>query len=702
MSFLCIFFLFAFLMTRQFLFASKNSRLVTLSAALIKDNSISAGFKGPSNHLYLCSTTMSGMSEIVRQFGPEAKVPEVASTLQTLSKIHALTIEDLYIKWEQFSYQKHENRTELSHKNLEDFKRFLQLQMEKNAAQASPVASNPSSTGKPMKPMKPLQSSPSLFGFNIPKGSALKKRKLNGTPQKLEEGDKLAFSDGMTRTPPKSSSAAPIAPKSNRESGKIQTSLNPQKIDVAAGPDDNAEEKVQIIPFYDPERYKFRTMRQSLSEAADVLDLQIESIAKVVQDHYELSPSDFGDPSFQAQSEIYAVGRIVPDSSTTEEFLNIDSLALETSRMTGVGRRIRLDLTDIEEVSLFCGQIVAVLGKNANGDSFKVSEVLALPYPNSPVSTEAELQKSRDKLSDKPLKTVVTSGPYFPEDSFNLQFLEQFVENMNVKSNPHVAIMFGPFIDVTHPMIAKGTIPQFPHLKAQPTTLDEIFTKVIVPILKRIKESIQVILIPSTRDAISKHASYPQDSFNRKALQLPKNFKCFVNPATFQLNEVFFGCSNVDTYKDMRELTKGGNTSMRNRFDRVSDHILQQRRFYPVFPGGIKKRLVSSNNTKKIYEHISGADLEVPYLGLTEFVGHFTPDIIIIPSELHHFARVGRNVIMVNPGRFIALDGDRGTYAEITISSPNLQDGSLTKIEGPEPIFLHNVWKRARVDIVTI
>ncbi|QLQ79717.1 hypothetical protein HG537_0C03650 [Torulaspora globosa] len=655
-------------------------------------------------------------SEIVAQFGPEAETSEIISFLQELSKIHALTIEDLYIKWEQFSYQKHENRTELNLRNLENFKKFLQLQMEKKAAQASPAVSNPTPSGKAVKPIKPLHSSPSLFGYNIPKGSALKKRKLNTETQGQEKGHKLEFSDGlsenqssvnndsvMTNTPPKSSGTSQATGTQDHESGKILTSLNPENIETAEGLDEDSQEKVRITPFYDPERYKFRTMRQSLSDAADVLDLQIETIAKIVQTHYDLSPSDFGDPSVQAQSEIHAVGRIVPDSTTTEEFLNMDSLALETSRMAGVGRRTRLDFTDIDEISLFCGQIVAIRGKNADGDSFKVNEVLPLPYPNSPVSTLDELQKCSAALEGKPLKTLVTNGPYFPCNSFDLHFLEQFTERVNSEIKPHVLIMFGPFIDVTNPMIAKGAIPHFPHLKHQPNTLDEVFTKVMVPILKKIRQDIQVILIPSTRDAISKHASYPQDSYNRKYLQLPKNFKCFVNPATFQLNEVFFGCSNVDTYKDMKEMTKGGNTSMRNRFDRVSEHILQQRRFYPVFPGGIKKKLLStSNDGKKVYEHISGADLEVPYLGLTEFVGNFTPDIIIIPSEMHHFARVGQNVIMINPGRFIGHSGKPGTYAEISITGPDLENGNLTKVEGPEPTFLHNVWKRARVDIVTI
>ena len=90
-----------------------------------------------------------------------------------------------------------------------------------------------------------------------------------------------------------------------------------------------------------------------------------------------------------------------------------------------------------------------------------------------------------------------------------------------------------------------------------------------------------------------------------------------------------------------------------------------------------------------------------PYLGLTEFVGNFIPDIIIIPSELYHFARVVQNVVMINPGMFVRPNGGRGTFAQFSIESPDLTNGKLTKIDGDDDVYLHNVWKRSRIDIVT-
>ncbi|CAR29627.1 ZYRO0G13200p [Zygosaccharomyces rouxii] len=651
---------------------------------------------------------MNTKNEIVVHFGPAADKPEIVSALEHLTKLHALTIDDLYVKWEQFSNQKNFKNANLDPVNLDNFKQYLQLQIEKRAAKA-PTTFNHTNVARKPKPVRSVNGSPTLFGLNVSKTPTLKRRKMN---DELESDGKSKSSPLHFSTTPLSANSTPgpdlnsmaaIPSQDDIQSGKILDSLNSNNLEIATGIDVTDGTKLKISPYYDPEKYHFRTMRQSLIDVADVLDEQIEILSNIVQNHYQLQASDFGDPTIQAQSELYTVGRIVPDSSSSEDHLNEESLALETSRMGGVGRRIRLDLSNVNEVSFFCGQIVALKGKNANDEYFTVSEVLSLPYPDSPTSTLEELQETSNSMNGKPSKIVITSGPYIPDNSFSMINLDNFVERINTEIKPHVLVMFGPFIDYTNSMIAKGTIPIFPNLKIQPKTLDEIFIKVMAPILKNIDSQIQVIMIPSTRDTLSKHAAYPQDSFDRKALHLPKNFKCFANPSTFQLNEVFFGCSNVDIFKDMKEVTRGGNIFLRNRFDRISEHLLQQRRFYPVFPGGVRKKLLpSSTNSERTYQHISGADLEVAYMGLTEFVDGFAPDIIVIPSELPQFARVVQNVVMINPGRFIKPLGAKGTYAQITISSPDLESGLLTEIKGESSVYLHNVWKRARVDLITI
>ncbi|KAL3241033.1 DNA-directed DNA polymerase alpha subunit POL12 [Nakaseomyces bracarensis] len=660
---------------------------------------------------------MTASESLVAQFGPEAKNTSIITVLENLMQLHSLDVEELYIRWEQFSYQRHEKQTELTLKNLDAFKQFLQHQIEKKSTQVSSAIKKPNGIKK-TKPIRSLNSSPA-FGFNIPNTPTLKKRKLQGRSTEVKQessSSKLEFNsdDRLDEKPIVQSSpfgstikneSGANTPLKLRESNKLLDSLNPESIEVADGIDldsDIQDKRVNISPFYDPKKYRFRTMRQKIQEAADVLDDQIETFYDIFNNHYKLTSTDFADPTVQSQSEVYAVGRIVPDSTLSEGFPNVNAIALETSRNHGIGRRIRLDLSEIKEVSLFLGQIVAIRGKNATGEYFKVEEVLSMPYPDSPVSTSEEIQEIQSNMDNTPMKAVITSGPYTSDETIDFEILSNFIERLNTDIRPHVVVMFGPFLDITHPLIEQGKLPIFPGIKSQPRNLDEIIQKVLVPILKKIDSRIQVVLMPSTRDVFSKHAAYPQDSFDRKNLQLPKNFKCFANPSTFQLNEAFVGCSNVDIYKDMKEITKGGATSMRNRFDRVTEHVLQQRRYYPVFPGGTRKQVIGKdNNGKNIYEHISGADLDVPYLPLTEFVGGFTPDILIIPSELQHFARVVQNVVVINPGKFVLPKGGNGSFAQLTVTCPDLESGDLTKIESDETTYLHNVWKRSRVDILT-
>ncbi|CAL9735267.1 DNA polymerase alpha subunit B [Monosporozyma servazzii] len=671
---------------------------------------------------------MSDNDEIAQYFGPDAAKPEINSTLKQLTKLHAISADELFIKWEQFSRnERHETSTALSSTNVDQFKTFLQTKMEKLANSVGDHSFNgtgstsaPSSAIKKPRNIKAINGgSASMFGFKtspmVNKRRKLQVKKEDGDVNNLQfesEGNS-SFTNNteikqessvkveLTVKPePTSSTPFSSSPKRSVSPGSIVDSLNPQSMNVASGLSEENESHVKIQPYYDPSKYKFRTMRQKIVDSSDVLDEQIEIASKLIQEHYRLSPTDFGDPTIQSQTEIYAVGRIVPDSPSAEGFLNIESLSLETSRISGVGRRIRLNFENIEEISLFSGQLVALKGKNANGDFFLVDEVLNMPYPDAPVSTEEDIINYQTLLNNNSSKIVVTSGPYVADNAFDLSHLSSFVEKINDEIKPHTIIMLGPFIDVTNTMVMNGTLPDFPGLKVQPRTLDEVFTKVFTPILKNINPATQVVLVPSTRDALSNHASYPQDSFDRKSLELPKNFKCFTNPSTFQLNETYIGCSNVDIFRDMKEIIKGGQTSARNRFDRIAEHVLQQRKFYPLFPGGIKKITVT-NADKKTYRHISGADLEVSYLGLTEFVGNTAPDVVIIPSEMNAFARIIKNVLFINPGKFVKPRGAQGTHAQISIACPTTEGDSLTKVGADEILYLHNTWKRSRVDIIT-
>ena len=223
-------------------------------------------------------------TDILNTFGPEANKPEIISALQSICKIHAITIYELFVKWEQFSIKHVNSNINLSLTNIDQFKRYLQAQIEKhanssigNVSISSNNNSNPSSAIKNPRVVKSLNNGSSLFGFNVPRTPTLnKKRKLESDPVN-DSNIKLKFTEGEIDSSPISFNSVskpdtPFASNSTSivESGKIIDTLNISGISVAEGLvslKDDELSKVLIQPFYDPTKYKFRTMRQVLNDA---------------------------------------------------------------------------------------------------------------------------------------------------------------------------------------------------------------------------------------------------------------------------------------------------------------------------------------------------------------------------------------------------------------------------------------------------
>ncbi|OWB71598.1 hypothetical protein B5S31_g1288 [[Candida] boidinii] len=731
---------------------------------------------------------MSIGSQIVTQFGPKSDEPSILSKCEELINLFGLSAEELFLKWESFVITRSvDNELELSVENLNKLQNHIQTTLVKKNKQAQANNSTIKTKQHRQINMVPNFNSPnsSKFMNMIPSTpvSSTKKRKLttpsssshshlNTTPTggaNKNDGPNTSMTsidlrsvDGNSEL---NSTKTPETPSLHQsvESGKIIESLN-SHLNMDINGNGNTDEssssleipKVKITANFNPAKYKFRTMNQKLLEAADVLDEQIDNITKVILEHHKLDINDFFNPCLASSSEIITVGRIVPDSplSSYDTELNTTSLFLETSRSSGIGQRISLKLDKLQDFSFFPGQIVALKGRNPSGEFFEVHENIEIPYLNAPVSTKDDLITYKNILNNNNLKIVFTSGPYTTSKELDYSNLKKFVEKMNNEVKPNVIVMTGPFIDITHPRIADGTLSfkesevDQQQQQQQPKTLDEVFKFYIAPILKNLLPTINVILIPSTKDANNKHAAYPQDSFDRKLLGLTKNFKCFPDPCTFQLNEVLIGVSNMDIFKDLKDVNKGS-YSKQLRFDRISDHLIQQRRYYPIFPGSVKFKKTTTgpftnqvkplsnantnngnnnntltnggnnNNTgitntrtvddvilddSEIDNHISGSDLHLPYMGLTEF-GGVIPDILILPSELKQFARVVKNVVVINPGCFMK-QATTGSYAVLSVKSPQVNendddDGSITdfdKIDGG--FYVHNIWKRGRVDLV--
>lgn len=390
-------------------------------------------------------------------------------------------------------------------------------------------------------------------------------------------------------------------------------------------------------------------MAMHLSEASEVLDDRIDEFQSLVQNHHQLEDSAFGNAANQATNEIIAVGRIA--SEAPEGKLNASSLMLETSRRTGAGLRIPLKV-EVITYEFFPGQIVAVRGINASGLYFSVNEVLEVPLLPPAASLPSTLDNNNQRLgvededtesATHALNVLISSGPYTADDNLAFEPLQALCEKA-AESYADVLIMVGPIFDSEHPLIAAGDfdLPDDPNIEPDKATMNDVFRVLVSKHLRELAlrvPSITIILIPSVRDLINKHVSWPQEQFEKRTLSLPRQVKVVTNPVTISLNEIVIGISAQDVLYDLRrEEVLVGRPSETSLLSRLPRHVIQQRHFYPIFPPSDRTNLPKTGTAEGV---ATGMPMDVSYLKLGEWL-NVRPDMLITPSALSPFAKVTR------------------------------------------------------------
>jgi DNA polymerase alpha subunit B len=410
------------------------------------------------------------------------------------------------------------------------------------------------------------------------------------------------------------------------------------------------EPRVKLVANSDIKKLSYKPLAMKSSEASEILDDRIDEFMTLVQDHHKLEDDAFGSAASQSTNAIVAVGRIASDSM--EGKLNAQSLVLETSRRMGGGLRIPLKVDAVSGFQFFPGQIVALKGINASGADFVVSEILEMPLLKSAASApsvlEDHIQRLRggpDAMDDgsdpAPLSILLGAGPFTADDNLDFEPLHALCSQA-ADNYADALILTGPFIDIDHPLIASGDFDLPEEAMAEPdtVTMSTVFKYLISPALNQLVASnphITIILVPSVKDAISKHVSWPQEPFPRKELGLPKSTKIIGNPMILSLNEVSIGISSLDIFTELRrEEVIGGNPKDTAVLARLPKYVIEQRNFFPLYPPSDRRTLAKTGTTSEIP---AGAMLDVSYLKLAEMV-NVRPDLMIIPSGLPPFAKV--------------------------------------------------------------
>ncbi|GAM90586.1 hypothetical protein ANO11243_086310 [Dothideomycetidae sp. 11243] len=648
---------------------------------------------------------------------PNEGLPEdVATELLSISRLHSLSEQELFYKWEAYSLKLGSENTHLNYKTVRDFKKDLQDALERESRSKVPTHS---SSKKAMHNTPRPAASGDVYGVldGLVAGTpaprtAIKRRNEFETPS--------------TKTPKTTARGSPHGPMGTSTPDAIQTSFadrpNPGQIieslnsHLATEPSDASQRTVSRVKLKantEIAKFNYKNMAMKLSEASEILDDRIDEFAALIQQHHGFPDSAFGNPAARSTSEIIAVGRIASDS---EGSINTASMALETSRRMGAGLRIPLKVENLA-YDFFPGKMVAIRGINASGECFNVSEIITMPLLSLPASRPAELDVHNARLagaessdSASPLSMMIASGPYTTDTDLSYAALHQLLSRA-ADSKIDVLVMTGPFVDVEHPLIASGdfSLPDSYPVAPDRASLTDAFKAFISQPLTRLAESspsTTIILVPSVRDAVLKHVSWPQDRLPKRELGLPKTATCVTNPITLSINELVVGISSQDVlYEMQRQLVSQGSKGVADDLlARLTTALIQQRHFFPVFPPLDPEKLPRPTTYKVEPDRVdeeperaiaTGACLDTSYLKLGEWL-HVRPDLLITPSALTPFAKVVESVVAVNPGS-LSKRKAAGTFIDIKILPRTVNEN-----EKDREVLGHELFNRARVDVVRI
>ncbi|KAF9764258.1 hypothetical protein IL306_002855 [Fusarium sp. DS 682] len=652
--------------------------------------------------------------EIENRFSPHKPLePDVLSELESIMRLHGLSAEDLFFKWESYCIKLDLDAQDLSLEALRNLKQSIQDELENSHRKVQvkaerKVANTPRGTAKGgdvfgmldgLVPSTPA--SGAKLNRATASGSAIKRK--TETPKGLTSSPATGMNEQL-----KSLNGLPPTSFSDRaNSGEtveiLNDRLNPAEPPIAPFP----EPRVKLTAASDQKKLGYKPLAMKLSEASEILDDRIDNFMALIQQHHKIDESEFGSAAAQSTTEVVAVGRIASDSP--EGKLNAASLVLETSRRTGMGLRVSLKMENVRSWSFFPGQIVAFRGTNASGNEFVVKEVLEIPLLPSAASLPSALEGHRERFrggpdtmdedtEPAPLNILYASGPYTADDNLDFEPLHALCSQAG-DTYADALILTGPFLDIDHPLIATGDfdLPEEANFDPDTATMTTVFRYLVAPAFNRLAASnpqITIVLVPSVRDVLSKHVSWPQDSIPRKELGLPKFVRIVTNPMTLSINEVVLGVSSQDILSQLRSeelVSRGGGQPGADLMSRLCRYLVEQRHYFPLFPPTDRSKLPKTGTEDGL---ATGAVLDLSYLELGEMV-NVRPDVMVVPSLLPPFAKVVESVLIINPG-YLSKRRGAGTYARMTLYPPPVSGGSGDEMMG------HQIYDRARVEIVRI
>ncbi|KAL4779369.1 DNA polymerase alpha subunit B N-terminal-domain-containing protein [Aspergillus varians] len=650
----------------------------------------------------------SELAELFTPSAPNGLPADILAELQSIMRVHGIPAQELFYRWESFCLRMGSEETKLNLETVRLFKRDVQENLERQARGRQAVekrggGGGGGGMGTPRAREREAVGGADVFGMldgltpGRTPGSAKRKAEFTSPSITKKVDSPLGLrSKVSTNGGGEGLQSVPFSERPNP--GQTIETINEHLSQPETPMAPFSEARIRPAANTDLKKFGYKPMAMRLSEASEILDDRIDEFLAIFEKKYEKEDITFGSAAVQSTSEIVAVGRIASDS--VEGKLNPASLVLETSRRLGAGKRVPLNVDSIPSVNFFPGQIVALLGINASGKYFSVKEVLPPPLLPPAVSSIPNIENTNDRLSEagsSPLNVMIASGPYTTDDNLDFEPLKEICQKA-AESYADGLILMGPFLDIEHPLLASGDfdLPETNGLDPDTVTLTTVFKHCISTQLQKLAAtvpSINIVLVPSVRDAVSKHVSWPQEPLPKEELGLPKQARMVSNPVTFSLNETVIGmCSHDVLYELRREEALHGKPKEANLLTRLVKYLIEQRHFLPIFPPSSRDALPKPGIDGGL---ATGAALDVSYSKLGEW-WNVRPDILIVPSMLPPFVKVVDSILTINPGT-ISKRRAAGTYAQMTIH-PRV----VSEEEREQKNISHKLYERTRVDLVRI
>jgi len=615
-----------------------------------------------------CTIMADTQAAINERFAPpDATLPEdVMGELQHIVRLLGLTVEELFYKWESYAIKMGVETTQLSIRTARDFKKDLQDTLERESRAKGHVVHH--SVGKKAAATPRAGGGGDVFNMldgmvsasPAPRTSSVAKRKVNNfdtpAPKSAKNGMNSSPADG--KTPATARDARAVAFEDRQNAGEIIDQINGHLPAAGAPSEPPTEARVKLKANTELSKFAYKTMAMKLSEASEILDDRIDSFTDIIQAHHELPDNAFGNPAAQSTAEIVAVGRVACDQPNGR--LNAASLVLETSRRMGAGLRVPLKLEGLS-YDVFPGKILALRGTNVSGEYFAATEILTVPLLPPPAPTPSEHDIQNDRLSGadgetRPLNIMIAGGPYTSDTNLSFAPLHALLIKAE-EQRADVLILSGPFLDLEHPIVASGDfedhLPPGAQIEPDRATLNDVFHVLIgLPLQKLVRAvpTITVVMVPSMRDAISKHVAWPQDRLSKQHLGLPKQVQVGTNPIMLSVNEMVVGISTQDVLSELRRenvyQAAKGQSFNEDLLARLAGAVIEQRHFFPVFPPQAREDLPRPTAIAGEVPEAGGeerlaigASLDLGYYKLGEWM-NVRPDILVLPSVLNPFVKV--------------------------------------------------------------